>query len=236
MWWCIPGNFRRLCGVECISFIIFAFESATVKQQRMFPLEEEFGLTALRLKCDSAESRIFGFIMYTRRHSYIVKTLEDAAFWNELDEISGPRWPIFAVKPLASGRYRIPYSSMPGSFQMMVQTWVEPNENRKFLEVFSLEESQDLPCLVVFIWNEDDEIEQIVCKLSNRNLEEAFDSIREVVTVISEAEQQILPAYKKTTSLFENVKADMRAHFFHKKITRFAKHLPLLYDFITKFK
>lgn len=88
---------------------------------------------------------------------------------------------------------------------------------------------------MVFIWNEDDEIEQIVCKLSNRNLEEAFDSIREVVTVISEAEQQILPAYKQTTSLFENVKADIRAHFFHKKITRFAKHLPLLYDFITKF-
>ena len=74
----------------------------------MFPIEKEFGLKELRRQCDHSTSRIFGFIMYTRRHSYIKKVLEDVDFWNELDEISGSRWPIFAVRPLAQGHYQSP--------------------------------------------------------------------------------------------------------------------------------
>ena len=201
----------------------------------MFPLEEEFGLTELRRRCDNSISRIFGFIMYTRRHSYITKVLEDIHFWNELDEISGPRWPIFAVKPLEQGRYQYP-NFPPDFIGMMVQTWIEPNENRKYLDVFSLKESSDLPCFIVFIWNDDNEIEQITFKLSNQNQDAAFNSIREIVSIISDAEQQILPAYRKTDSVFRNVKADLEAHFFHRKITRTFKYFPYIYDFISKSK
>ena len=66
----------------------------------MIALNEEFGIEKLRGVCDNATSRIYGFIMYTRKHSYIVKVLRDNDFWNELDEISGANWPIFSIKPL----------------------------------------------------------------------------------------------------------------------------------------
>ena len=199
----------------------------------MLPLEKEFGLTELRHRCDNSTSRIFGFIMYTRRHSYIVKALRDVDFWNELDEISGPRWPIFAVQPLKEGYYQFP-APPPGLLAMMVPTWVEPNENRKYLDVFSLDESSDLPCFIVFIWNNDDELEQITFKLSNDNLDKAFDSIREIVSIISKAEQQILPEYRKTDSVFNNAKADLKAHFVQKKIKKSFQYFPYIRDFLSK--
>lgn len=197
----------------------------------MFPLEKEFGLIELRRRCDNSTSRIFGFIMYTRRHSYIAKVLRDVDFWNELDEISGPRWPIFAVQPLKQGHYQSPPYDGIG---MMVPIWVEPNENRKYLDVFSLKESSDLPCFVVFIWNDDDEMEQISFKLSNNNLEEAFDSIREIVSVISETERQILPKYRKTDRVFINAKEDLKAHFVRKKIKDSFQYFSYLRDFFSK--
>ncbi len=199
----------------------------------MFPIEKEFGLKELRRQCDNSTSRIFGFIMYTRGHSYIAKVLRDDDFWNELDEISGPRWPIFAVRPLERGHYKRPLSTEP--FQMMVPTWIEPNENKKYLDVFSLDKSSDLPCFIVFIWNDDDELEPITFKLSNRNIEEAFDSIREIVSIISETERQILPEYRKTENVFRNVKADIKGVIFQKKIKRSFKHFHFIYDFMSAF-
>ncbi len=201
----------------------------------MFPIQEEFGLKGLRYECDNSTSRIFGFIMYTRSHSYIAKVLRDDDFWNELDEISGPRWPIFAVRPLADGHYGMPDESLSGRHQKMIPTWVEPNENKKYLYVFSLDESSDLPCFIVFIWNNDNELEQITFKLSNRNLEDAFDSIREVVSIISEAERQILPEYRKTENVFRNAKADIKGVIFQKKIQKSFKHFHFIYDFLSVF-
>ena len=119
---------------------------------------------------------------------------------------------------------------------MMVPIWTEPNANRKYLDVFSLKESRDLPCLVAFIWNDDDEIEQITCKLSNRNLEEAFDSIREVVRIIADAERQILPRYKRSITVFRNVKEDIKAHLVRKKLRRNFKYFSYIYDFVSGFR
>ena len=168
------------------------------------------GITQIREISEHAVARIFGFIMYTRRHAYIIKVLRDNDLWGELDEISGANWPIFSVKPLSEGRYELPKSN--GDFsQMLVPIWKEPNENREFLSVFSLNEPKDLPCFITFIWKDNDEIEQIVWKLSNESKEEAFNSIREVVSIISKTEELILPEYKRTENVFRNVKANIQA-------------------------
>ena len=116
---------------------------------------------------------------------------------------------------------------------MMVQTWVEPNENRKYLDVFSLDESRDLPCFIAFIWNDNDEIEQITCKLSNDSKDEALKSIREVVTIISETEQQIFDENKKTVNVFRNVRNDIKAHFTRKKLLKTLRYFPYIYDFVS---
>ncbi len=201
----------------------------------MIALNEEFGIEKLRGVCDNATSRIYGFIMYTRKHSYIVKVLRDNDFWNELDEISGANWPIFSIKPLDDGHYARPMGSEE-MCQRMVPIWKEPNSNRKFLNFFSLEESSDLPCFIIFIWKDNDEIEQIIWKLKNTNTQEAFDSIRSVVKIISSTEELILPEYKRSENVFRNVKENIEAVIFKQKLIHGARRLVSIKEFLNGLK
>lgn len=189
------------------------------------------GITQIREICKHTTSRIFGFIMYTRRHAYITKVLRDNDLWGELDEISGANWPIFSVKPLSEGKYEYPKSN--GKFLQMMPIGKEPNENRKFLEVFSLDESQNLPCFVIFIWRDNEEIEQITWNLSNKNETEAFDSIREVVRIISQTEELILPKYKRTENVFRNVKSEIEARITRHRIIKTLKSIKILKELFT---
>lgn len=198
----------------------------------MIELKKEMGITQIREISEHTVARIFGFIMYTRRHAYIIKVLRDNDLWSELDEISGANWPIFSVKPLSEGRYELLKSNRNLS-QMLVPIWKEPNENKEFLSVFSLNESKDLPCFITFIWKDNDEIEQIVWKLSNKNKEEAFNSIREVVSIISETEELILPEYKRTENVFRNVKANIEARIAKHSIIRNLKTVLRLKELFT---
>ena len=198
----------------------------------MIELKKEMGITQIREISEHTVARIFGFIMYTRRHAYIIKALRDNDLWSELDEISGANWPIFSVKPLSEGRYELAKSNRNLS-QMLVPIWKEPNENKEFLSVFSLNESKDLPCFITFIWKDNDEIEQIVWKLSNKNKEEAFNSIREVVSIISETEELILPEYKRTENVFRNVKANIEARIAKHSIIRNLKTVLRLKELFT---
>ncbi len=185
----------------------------------MIALKEQFGIEAIKGMCQNYTSRIFGFIMYTRRNSYIVKVLRDNDFWNELDEISGANWPIFSIKPLEECYYEMP--SVPQeAMGQMVPIRIEPNENREFLDFFSLKESSDLPCFIVFIWNEDGKIEQITWELSNASEQEAFDSIREIVTLVSETEAKVQSPYKRSANVYRNVKSKIEGRVFKHRVTK----------------
>lgn len=185
----------------------------------MIPLNEEFGIQRLKQQCDNSITRIYGFIMYTRRHSYIVKVLRDNDFWNELNEISGANWPIFSVKPLLDGKYGRPRSSNDEYvMEHMIPIWNEPNQNRKLLNLFNLKESSNLPCFIAFIWNDKQELEQITWPLKNTSEQDAFDSIREIVEIISQVESDILPQYKSSESVFREVKDSIEAVVSRRKL------------------
>lgn len=195
----------------------------------MVTLKDKYGIEDIKQVCDNSISKIYGFIMYTQRHSYIIKVLRDDDFWNELDEISGANWPIFSVRPRKEIQYSRVCNNGLGNqsstrdtplYQMMTVTGSEPNYNREFLKLFSLDELIDLPCFVTFIWRNEHEIEQVIWKLNNKNEEEAFDSIREVVEIISRTESEILPEYKKNNEVFRNVKSAIEATIFRQKIIR----------------
>lgn len=183
----------------------------------------------LRSLCDIAESRIFGFIMYTRRHSYVINALSDKNKWNELDEISGANWPIFSVQPHERlrphcGNCNASYPSREQPvFHMMLSTTLEPNDNREMLELFSLNEIDDLPCFVIFIWKDDNTTERIVWKLKNDSADEVFRSIRKVVEIVSNTESEVLPEYKRSENLYRNVKKNVEAVLFRKSIVKTVK-------------
>lgn len=202
----------------------------------MIPLNEEFGIQKLKQQCDNSIARIYGFIMYTRRHSYIVKVLRDSDFWNELNEISGANWPIFSIKPLKDGKYIMPHSDDENMMYHMIPTWNEPNQNRNLLNFFNLNESSNLPCFIAFIWNDKEELEQLTWPLKNTSEQEAFDSIREVVEIISQTESNILPQKKSSENVFREVKGNIEAVISKRKLIKGAKKLISIKDLLESLK
>jgi len=85
---------------------------------------------------------------------------------------------------------------------MMVPTYHEPNANRKVLKYFGLEESADLPCFIVFMWDDNNQLCQIDWKIDDYSVDTAYNSIKEVVELISKAAQK---AYKRANILAKAV-------------------------------
>lgn len=52
-----------------------------------------------------AMSRICGFIVYSAKNVNVAKVVKDKEYWEELNAISGPNWPIFCVRPIMSQRF-----------------------------------------------------------------------------------------------------------------------------------
>lgn len=98
----------------------------------------------------------------------------------------------------------------------MVPSWKEPNENKKYLDFFSLKNSKDLPCFIAFKFNDDGTIEQVVYKLNNDSEQGAFESLKTIVELITHTENQILPEYKHTDAVFNNVKKDVESYVLRK--------------------
>lgn len=197
----------------------------------MIDFRKDFGIEDIRNRPDKPYSNIYGFIMYTSAHPYIAKVLRDDDFWNALDEISGENWPIFAIRPLAKGYYELP-SFPPGVIGLMVPVWKEPNENKKYLDFFSLKNSESLPCFIAFKFNEDDTIEQVVYKLNNDSEQDAFNSLRTIVELITKTESRILSEYKQTDAVFMNVKADVESYIQRKELIKNAGKLFRIKDAI----
>ena len=185
----------------------------------MIDFREDFGIEDIRNRSDKPYSNIYGFIMYTSAHPYITKVLRDDDFWNALDEISGENWPIFAIRPLTKGSYGFP-NVPPGYVGFMKMEWKEPNENKKYLDFFSLKNTEQLPCFIAFKFNDDETIEQVVYKLNNDSEQGAFDSLRTIVELITNTESQILPEYKRTDAVFNNVKMDIESYVLRKGIVK----------------
>jgi hypothetical protein len=95
---------------------------------------------------------VFGVILYSSRNPFTIKMLRDDDFWNALDEISGPRWPIFALRPAAGYKTsRMPRSTASAKKLMVpITRWHEPSANRELLETFKIVDTRKLPLFLVF--------------------------------------------------------------------------------------
>ncbi len=176
----------------------------------MFPIQEKCGLRIIKdLVNDSSLSRVYGFILYTERDPFVVKVLRDDDYWNALDRLSGVNWPIFAVKPLKKGEYKV----MGGSsgFSFLVRAWDEPQYNIPIIQEFGLKDSEKLPLFVVFMWDDDDQLHRLAIPIKGNDESSVYNSIKKIVKTVSDAEQRILPEYKRTEAVFNNVKADLEA-------------------------
>jgi hypothetical protein len=175
-------------------------------------LQKIFSVELLRDKCSiEANSRIYGVILYTSSHPFVVKTLEDPAFWNALNEISGPNWPIFSVKP-KSKRFPAYHRQLPlGTLEMIVPPiCVNSDENAKYLNYFGITDTNMLPCFVVFIWDDNDQLKTIACKIASKPESEVYNSLEEIAKIISKIEAQVPEEEKTTEVVFQKVERALK--------------------------
>ena len=169
---------------------------------------------------DKNLSRIYGFILYTEKDPYVAKVLRDEDFWNALDSLSGANWPIFAVRPLQRGQYKMPSTSR-NVISYMMPTWDEPRTNMPILHDFGMKDSENLPLFMAFMWDDQDELNQIAISITGSDVDSVYHSIEEIVKTITRVESEVSPQYKRSVNVFRNVVTEMEAlNFKHKVIQR----------------
>ena len=202
----------------------------------MFDFQKDSGLEVVRelVEGDSNLSRIYGFILYTDSNPYLIKVLRDNDFWNALDSISGSNWPIFSARPLQQGQMEVKGADT-GYTGFMVQTWKEPSKNIPILKDFGLEDSQDLPLFVVFMWDDDDNLNEVAISIQGNDIDSVYHSLEEIVKAIAKVEDAVLPEYKGTVNVFRNVKSELESLRLKHKIIKRGKILKRIADFLAVF-
>lgn len=188
----------------------------------MFDFEKTCGLKLIKdlVGEDKNISRIYGFILYTEKDPYVAKVLRDEDFWNALDSISGANWPIFAVRPLRKGQYKMPSTSR-NVISYMMPTWDEPRTNMPVLHDFGMKDSENLPLFMAFMWDDQDELNQIAISITGSDVDSVYHSIEEIVKAITRVESEVSPQYKRSVNVFRNVVTEINAlNFRHKVIQR----------------
>ena len=203
----------------------------------MFDFQKDCGLTLIKdmIKADENISRIYGFILYTDNNPYIAKVLSDDFFWNALNAKSGPNWPIFAVRPLEQGK-RIVKGGGSGVMSMMISTWDEPKYNIPILRDFGLEDSEDLPLFVAFMWDDNDNLNQISIQIPGKTVDEVYHNLDEIVSAITRVERKVEPDYKRTVNVFRNVAAELDYLRFKFKMINRGKIIMKIAEFLSVFR
>lgn len=137
----------------------------------------------------------FGLILYTDSHPHLKKVLGDNDYWAALNEISGPKWPVFSIKP-QQGTYGFP-NLPPGHIGMMVQVWKEPRENKTLLSAFGLKSTEELPVLVVFCLGPEDSVWLHSISIKHDSVETAYSSLKGALDAATTAINDILPENSK---------------------------------------
>ena len=187
----------------------------------MLDFQSDCGLTIVKgLVKDEPFYKIYGFILYTRSQPEVVQVLRDSAYWNALDEISGLKWPIFAVRPLQERSY--PFGNgNSNSMQMMLAISDEPRANATILNDFGLANSKDLPLFVAFMWDNDDQLHEVAIPIRGDDMKTVYHSLAEIVTVITEVVKNFPNVDKNTLVEFQSVeKALKRLNLKHSIIER----------------
>lgn len=202
----------------------------------MFDFQKDCGLQVIKelVKGDTNISRIYGFILYSEKDPYVAKVLRDEDFWKSLDAISGANWPIFAARPLQKGFFTTK-GFTPNGIGMLIQTWDEPIVNNTVLDYFGLQDSRDLPLFVAFMWDDNDNLNQVSIHINGNSVDSAYSSLKEIVTVISNVEAAILPEYKGTVNVFRNVNTAIEALDWRMKAANRGKVVAKIADFLSVF-
>ena len=203
----------------------------------MFRLDDKFDVNFLRVQCEGARSRIYGFILYTRKDAYVIKFLKDFDFCNSLHELSGPNWPIFYINPTQRRREE---NCFTGTMNYMTSYSFEDfytrDSTREIFNYFGLDSNSDAPCFVTFIWGDDNQLRSFVISIDGSSEESVFKNLSAIVSSITDAESHILEEYKSTDRVFLQVKSNLEALKFKYKVQKFVNKAVPFVEFFSNFR
>ncbi|MBL0611821.1 hypothetical protein JD508_16395 [Aeromonas jandaei] len=127
-------------------------------------------------KSKSDVIQLFGVILYTDKNPNIKKILRDDDYWLALHELTGDNFAVFSVRP-ERGFYK--YPQLPsGIFGMMLKIWNEPSENKKLIDLFEIDSTENLPLLLLFT-EVDDRYLSIKLEINDASENDAYNSTKE---------------------------------------------------------
>jgi len=144
--------------------------------------------------------RLCGFIVYSRKNPHVGMLLRDMDYWKELDAISGVNWPIFAIRPIVQNR---PYTSRDA-----MNDEADEENVRMCLDM----KSEELPCFVCFMWDDQGKLKKISHKIDDRTLETTHTDLRQMVTLVADVVKEIRPEYLQTENVFRNVEQAIESY------------------------
>ena len=131
-----------------------------------------------------------GVIVYTNRHANLKKVLDDRDYWNALDEVSGSRLQVLAVRATEGRAERPP--NPPTTLASMHSVWNEPKANEQLLKDFNIESTEDA-LLLIFIPVGSDEIYKHILPLSDETRDSAFTTLKAALSLVGAAVGDIKP-------------------------------------------
>lgn len=143
------------------------------------------------------QASAFGVVLLTDSHANLRKVLDDDDYCKALNEISGPKWTVFAARA-KQGRTEMP-KFPAGTIGVMYMRWVEPQENAELIAALGLKSTQNLPCLVVLFPDEEGSALTHAIRLNDNTPEDAFASLKEAIASVTEAIEGVLPENLKNS-------------------------------------
>ena len=140
-----------------------------------------------KIEADENLANIYGIILYTEANPYVLKVLGDEDLWNAIDEISGKRWTIFAVKPKRGRQVIIANDPI----KMLSAIWKEPRDTKKVLKKLEITSSKELPLFVVFTSDIDGNVIKCVVRIKGYTKEAIYESIRLIVNTVTNTIEKI---------------------------------------------
>lgn len=101
---------------------------------------------------------------------------------------------------------------------------------------FGLTSTEQLPLFVAFMWDDNDELNEVAIQIRGTDTDSTYNSLEEIVKVITRAENAVLPEYKQTVNVFRNVRAELESLDFKFKAIQRGKIAKRIVDFLGVFK
>jgi hypothetical protein len=182
----------------------------------------------------------FGIILYSKRNIQIVKKLQDEAYWEGLNEISGEDLSIFYISDYELTKRQqtilVKQNSLPGIDQFLVpgisKSPINKYEfdeiNKRVFDLLNIENYTQIPVICFFQVENNIVTRSFALHIDNKNVE-PFDELLESIQQAKDAVENVLPGNRKRyDDIFNLIEQRVKTQHNKNYIVGKIKNIPIL--------